>query len=344
MRRALAALVVVLSACGWFVPSAATPGTVRALSVSGTGADMYPAFGAGIGRYAVTTSDATGGTLQLTATTTDPDGVVLVDGRRTSGSVTTVSGLNAGDEVSVIFDDLAGRTSYSLVYLPAGFPAMAATLADGVQAVDLEPGYLGVGLTTFAGGPSFEGLLDRNGVPAWVSVGTGNDLKRQPDGELTVSRPTTAPGHTGYDLVSLDEQFAETARRHVVGSLVDTDTHDSERLPDGSTILIGYEPRGACGTGYLDATIQKQDADGNAVFTWSSEGLEPESMNPFALAADGRLPAHRLRPHQLRAGDPGRLPRPPGVLPPLQLRLPDLDRSLEHRRPPHRLAAGRSAQ
>jgi hypothetical protein len=183
-----------------------------------------------------------------------------------------VTGLSEGDEVSVIIEDSAGTTAYSVVYLPAGFPAMTATTTGPVQA-----GYLGVGLTTFASGPSFEALLDRNGVPAWVRTGIGNDLKRQPNGELTVMRPTRSAGHSGTDLVVLDEDFAEQQRFRVGNGLTDTDNHDSQRLVDGSTILIGYEPNGE----YLDATIQKLDPAGDVVFQWDSSALKAETLNPL---------------------------------------------------------------
>jgi hypothetical protein len=278
MHRLFGVVVVLsLSGLGLFAPTSATPGPTRTVAVTGTEVSMFPAFDPATTRYGVTTTDATGGSLQVTASTTDPAGQVLIDGRPTpSGSARTVSGLSEGDEVSVIFLESGGSTAYSLVYLPTQFPAMDATGAGPVQ-----PGYLGVGLTTFGAGPSFEALLDRNGVPAWVRTGASNDLKRQTNGELTVMRPTTAgaDGFTGYDLLTLDNQFAEVARRHVATPLTDTDNHDSQRLADGSTILIGYEPRGPVGTGYLDATIQKLDVNGNVVFQWSSEGLEAETLN-----------------------------------------------------------------
>jgi hypothetical protein len=272
-RLLLLVSVLAVAGLGAFVPSAATPAPVRSLSVAGTGVAMYPAFDAAIDRYGLTTTADTGGTVDVTATTTDPAGVVLVDGRTATSPTTHLSGLASGDEISVVIDDAGGRTAYSVVYLPAGFPAFD---TSGTGAV--APGYLGAGVTTFAGGPAFEALLDRNGVPAWVHEGNGNDLKRQPNGELTVMRNTTGSG-TGMDLVTLDDQFQELSRRRMAAPFTDTDNHDSERLLDGSTILIGYEPRGACTTGYLDATIEEQDPDGNVVFTWSSEGLESESLN-----------------------------------------------------------------
>ena len=116
---------------------------------------MYPAFDPSISRYAATTTSETDGTLSVIATTSDPGGVVRVNGARSTSPTTIVTGLTEGDEVSVIIEDSAGTKAYSVVYLPAGFPAMTATTTGPVQ-----DGYLGVGLTTFASGPSFEALLD----------------------------------------------------------------------------------------------------------------------------------------------------------------------------------------
>jgi hypothetical protein len=266
----LLSFVVVLAASGLglFVPMAATATPLPAITVSGDGVAMYPAFDPTVLRYGVTTTDQTDGDVTVNV----PPGST-VNGVPTSGDV-PVTGLGEGDEISVGI----GGASYALVYLPAGFPAMTAA-GNGAVA----PGYLGVGLTTFAAGPSFEAVLDRNGVPVWVRSGANNDLKRQPNGELTVMRPTTdgSNGFTGYDLLTLDDQFTETARRHVQAPLTDTDNHDAQRLDDGSTILIGYEPRDDCATGFLDATIQKLDQAGNVTFTWTSQGLEDQSLNPL---------------------------------------------------------------
>ena len=277
MRRVLGlVVVVVVSGTGLVGPASATTTPTRTLSVTGTEVGMYPGFDPAVLRYAATTTAGTAGTLQIAATTSDPDGTVLVDGMPAPA---TVTGLSAGDEVTVVVDDSAGPTTYSVMYLPAGFPALDVTthIPD-----EVEPGLIGLTLNAFDGvQPAFGAIVDRNGVPVYAVDGPWDtDLKQQPNGEVTVSRNTHEPGHTGYSLAILDtsdRRLPEAGRRDVVGGLTDTDGHDSVRLADGSTILIGYEPRGDCGTGYLDATIQKQDAAGNVVFEWSSEGLADES-------------------------------------------------------------------
>lgn len=242
------------------------------IAVSGTGVGMYPTFDPDVLRYAVTTTDGTGGAVTVAA----PAGS-SVDGVPVTGPV-TVTGLTEGEEIAVQVDG----TSYAFVYLPPDFPALTVT----THVAGVAPGYIGLGLTTFGPGSTFETLIDRHGVPAWIRRGPSSDLKRQPNGDLTTFRPTDAGApYTGTDLVTLDEQFEETGRQHVVGGLTDTDNHDAVKLPDGSTILIGYEPRGACGTdGFLDATIQKVDANGQVLFQWNSKDhMDPlaETLNPL---------------------------------------------------------------
>jgi hypothetical protein len=281
MRRLVLILAALcLSGLGVFVPTAATPPPTRSLSVTGTGVGMYPAFDAAIARYAATTTAATEGVLTVTAGTSDPAGLVVVQGHPTTAPTTVVSGLAAGDEVSVIIDDAAGRAAYSVMYLPADFPALTTTVH---QPDEEQPGLVAFTLNAFnfaAAQPSFETIVDRHGVPVFAAAsdGRGLDLKEQPDGEITVSRPTTAAGRTGTSLVTLDDQLEEAARRDVVAPLTNTDPHDSIRLADGSTVLLGYEPN--ADTGKTDATIQKLDADGIETFRWTSDPFKGETMTP----------------------------------------------------------------
>ncbi len=281
MRKFVGALMCLcVSILLVFVPSVtqvagATSGPVRSIDVSGSGAAMYPAFDPAITRYALTTDATTTGTVTVTATTSDPAGTVYVDGAVATGP-TEVTGLNAGDEVSVIIADSGGRTAYSVIYLPTDFPKISAT----TNTAGVQPGLVALTLNTFEANPlqAFDTIIDRNGVPVYaVPAALGDlDLKEQPDGKITVQRPTTAAGHTGVDMVTLDDQLAESTRTHVEGLLTNTDGHDSERLPNGSTLLLGYEPNAV--TGKKDATIQKLDASGNPVFTWDSSALAGETV------------------------------------------------------------------
>ena len=72
------------------------------LVVTGTATTMYPVFAPGTARYAVRTTDQTAGSLDVAATTSDLSGKVFVNGRRAIGTV-HLTGLGAGDEISVIF-------------------------------------------------------------------------------------------------------------------------------------------------------------------------------------------------------------------------------------------------
>lgn len=259
-------------------PAAATPAAavapVHTLSVGGTGVGSYPAFDPAVQRYAVTTTAATGGTITVHATTSDPAGVVRVDGRVAPGGTATVTGLTGGDEVSVLIEDSAGVERHSLVYLPAGFPALEAT----GPAPGLAPGVVGLTLNPILGpSPRFVTTVDRNGVPTHVRVAPdAYDLKDQPDGSITYAEPTTTPGRVGHATVVLDDTWHEVRRLETVG-LTNTDLHDSVLLPDGTSWLMAYEPA-ADRSGEVDSVIEHLDASGHELWRWSSDGLQDESV------------------------------------------------------------------
>ncbi|MCW2755760.1 MAG: Arylsulfotransferase [Marmoricola sp.] len=280
MRKFMGALLcLVVSVLSVFIPSvtpvAGATAAVRSVVVTGSGAAMYPDFDPTVTRYALTTDAATAGTVRVDATTSDPAGTVYVDGAVAAGP-TDVTGLTAGDEVSVIIDDSSGRTAYSVIYLPTDFPKISVT----TNSAGVQPGLIALTLNTFEQNPlpAYDTIIDRNGVPVYAVAAARQDLdlKQQPDGSITVQRPTTDPAHTGVDMVTLDGGLAESARTHVEGTLVNTDGHDAQRLPDGSTLLLGYEPNAV--TGKTDATIQKLDPLGTPVFTWNSSALADETV------------------------------------------------------------------
>jgi hypothetical protein len=244
------------------------------LSVTGTEVGSYPAFDPAVERYAVTTTAATGGTITVHAATSDPAGVVRVDGQVAPGGVATVTGLSGGDEVAVLIEDSAGVERHSLVYLPAGFPALEAT----GPAPGLAPGVVGLTLNPILGpSPRFVTTVDRNGVPTHVRVAPdAYDLKDQPDGSITYAEPTTTPGRVGDVTVVLDDTWHEVRRLETDG-LTNTDLHDSILLPDGTSWLMAYEPA-ADRPGEVDSVIQHLDASGHEIWHWSSDGLQDESV------------------------------------------------------------------
>lgn len=278
-RYAAVAAVLTVAGLAALVPpggrSEAAAPPVHRLRVAGVGVGMFPAFAAGIERYAVTTTPDTDGTVRVTASTSDPAGTVLVNGRPAADDTTRVTGLAAGDEISVIVSDTAGTAVHSLVYLPAQFP----TLEPVTRRTGTAPGYVALTLTGWnqIPTPAFEAIVDDWGVPVYVrgSANASVDLKRAANGHYTVSRPTTTAGRTGRSLVELDGHFQPVAEYETVG-LPDTDGHDSILRPDGSRVLLGYQPDP--GTGLIDATIQEVDPQGRVVHTWDSGSVPGEDL------------------------------------------------------------------
>ncbi|MDQ6524061.1 aryl-sulfate sulfotransferase [Nocardioides sp. LHD-245] len=242
------------------------------LAVSGPGTELRPSFDPTVSRYAVATTAATAGRLTVTASTGDPAGVIRVNGVVVRGP-TEVSGLAPGDEVSVFVDDAAGRRTYALVYLPAGFPEIT-TVVDGPETA---AGHVLVTLGTFAA------ALDRNGVPVYVhDFGQPvADLKPAPHGRYTLMRRLPGPA-SDWDLVELDAQLREATLSRTVG-LVNTDNHDSILRADGSRLFVAYEPDPL--SGLVDAVIQEVDAAGAVVYTWDSgDHLDPAATTAGAAS------------------------------------------------------------
>lgn len=278
--------------------ASAAAGPTHTLQVSGTEVGMYPAYDGSVRRYAATTledtfpSDADDNTtnedasITVHATTSDPEGRVLVNGvPLTRGQITngkTLHHLNAGDEISVIYVDAGGREADSIFVLPALFPTMTTTTSQP----GITPGYVALTLSQFFNPPPpaqptplFETLVDQNGVPIWVrtSHSGGFDLKRQPNGHFSVSRggvPGQIPSSAA--VVELDDRLNPIRSFHTLGGLTHTDNHDSILEPDGSRVLLAYEPNST--TGNTDAVIQEVDADGDVTFQWDSSALVGETV------------------------------------------------------------------
>ena len=272
---ALASLLLPLSLLSSGSASAeasSAPMGTTAISVAGDGVGMYPGFDPSISRYAVTTTDATAGT--VTVSVAAGGRPVYVDGVPARGGTQTLTGLTEGDEISVFVGAGSAREVYSLIYLPVDFPSLVATSSGSGPA----PGMVLMTLTMFGTtSETYETALDANGVPVYAHTGDASiDLKPAPGGGYTVARRTAQPGGTDVDIVSLDSAFQETGRRRGVG-LPTIDTHDSISLPDGSIWVSSYLPRsaqpggvGADGVNWQDAVVQHVSADGQLLFEWSS--------------------------------------------------------------------------
>ena len=248
------------------VAPAAPAAVVHDVVVSGDGVATYPAFSSDVERYAVTTDESTQGALTVTAQTSDPDGVVAVDGRPAPGGVRTVTGLSPGDEVTVFVDDAAGRAVHSFVYLPVDFPELR-RVALPEAADDPSPGHVLLTLGLWTSRPRSSrrrwtrtGCLPSSTPPptAWTSPVSRTGA--------TASRGARARPR-GAEIVELDDQLREIGRYRTVG-LTHTDGHDAILLEDGSRYLLAYEPDPA--TGKTDAVVQHVAGDGTLLFEWNS--------------------------------------------------------------------------
>jgi Arylsulfotransferase (ASST) len=270
----------------------AAAATTQLIAVSGNGVAMYPAFAAGIHRYGVTTTAATLGTVTVTASTTNATATVWVDGQPASDGTATLTGLTSGEEISVFIKDSAGTAVYSLIYLPAGFPALTVT----TNQPGLAPGDVFMTLSDFTGTtPSYETVVDNNGVPLYVrsDATVPTNFTRQPNGNYTVDRPTPTGGS---ELVELNPAFQQIAAYQTVG-LPNTDGHDAILLPNGDRWLLAYVPNQ--NTGKIDGVIQEQGPHGHVLFQWSTAqyaGLESMvsmddyvHLNSISLMANGDI-------------------------------------------------------
>lgn len=293
------ALLLVLPSLLLFGMAPAAPSApaapVHDVAVAGEGVATYPSFRRAVRRYGITTTDATNGIVEISASTTDAKGQVLVNGAPVRDGRSVVRGLVEGDEVSVIIIDSLGRTAYSFIYLPAGLSELRrSTPSPGAP----EPGLVMLTLGAWSDDSDFvESAVDRHGVPAFVrSVPHAMDLRSQPNGNYSVARSTG--DDRGVEIVELDGSFEEVARHSTVG-LRNTDGHDALLLPDGSRYLMAYEPDPA--TGRTDAVVQHVSADGTVLFEWNTrdhvdvpaetveEGADYAHINSIDVMQDGDL-------------------------------------------------------
>lgn len=248
--------------------SAAPPS--HSLTVTGQGVASYPAFDPAVQRYAATTTAATDGALTITASTSDPQGRIWIDGAPDADGTATVTGLADGDEVSVFIDDTAGRAVHSVVYLPHDFPALRTTIDEPGQ----QPGHVFLTPNRFAGGSdTYEAAVDHLGVPAYVRANreaASQDLKPTGRGGYQVFRDPVGGDAAGTVLLELDEEMRTVREMRTVG-LTHTDAHDAILLPDGGWIIAAYERNTTPGEpARTDAVIQQVSADGQLVHEWNS--------------------------------------------------------------------------
>lgn len=288
--RAFLALVLLPAswALGQAVPSATAAAPLRTLTVTGAGTTLWPAYHSEVERYAVSTTDATGGTLTVRATTSDPTGKVWIGGVLEPDGQATVTGLEDGDEVPVFIQDAAGRSVHSLVYLPAGFPRLVATTNEPGAAA----GHVLLTLNRFSGGGThvYEAAVDRNGVPVFAHAnrdGASQDFKPTGRGTYQVFRDDGSL-QGSPPLLELDAAFTPLRSLRTEAPLTRTDAHDAILLADGSRIMAAYEPDPA-NHHRQDAVIQHIDPDGRVLLTWNSadhmKPVDPTLTGPEREAA-----------------------------------------------------------
>lgn len=280
-------IVVLAALCGaWAlcVPSTTTASAAeaapeRTVTISGEGAGTYPAYSDDVPRFAVTTTEATGGHLTVLGATTDPDGRVRINGQKVpSGTPHEVTGLSAGDEVNVQISDSAGQTNQSWFYLPPRFPALTAmSTGDGPAA--------GQTLLTLGAGreESFTTAVDQNAVPSFVlrrEFRTAN-LALQPNGRLAVALALSSDLYSDHEIWQLDaRQDLQAPPNQMVGH-PRTDFHDFVLLPDGGGILMAYLKRD---DGQTDSWFQEVATDGTVLLDWNSADHVDEAVDPVSNA------------------------------------------------------------
>lgn len=311
--RTLAALALVLVAplAAGLPPSSAAAAPLRDVTVTGEVVGTYPAYDALTDRFAVRTNGGTRGTITVTASTTDPDGSVMIDGRPVeNGAETVVDGLDPGDEVNVQITDATGSTNQSFLYLPAGFPR----IDSGQSGTGPDEGLVFLGLASYLSETAYETAVDPRGVPVRVSTAPkAHDFKPSGlgDGRYTVARllPGSNNEDAGYEINELGPRFGVVERHTLVpvkGSRIradDTDFHDVQLLPDGRVILVGYQRyRRTSGKTWLDAVIQVVGKRGKPQFTWTSRGrVKPKEA--YVLGSRGQDYAHVNSVQMQRNGD-----------------------------------------
>jgi len=125
-------------------------------------------------------------------------------------------------------------------------------------------------------------IFNNQGVPVWwlkETRGVGNDFKLMSDS-------TVAFWH-GWNSAKYDIRNLDGALAHEVSAIgYVTDLHDMQQTADGGYLTMSYVPRdcpntaadcedlspwgGPAVANVTDAVIQKQDSDGNLLWTWNS--------------------------------------------------------------------------
>ncbi len=267
-----------------FAQAPAPAPTLRDLTATGEGREMYPPFDPDTHHYAV---GCGGGALTLTLSAAAPETRVTVNGvRRASRNARIfLRGLNGDSDVVVELENGRGGSAvYTIHCLPDDFPAIRARrspdASDMLILASLNYDYIAI--------------LDTNGVPRFhrrISA-VMRQFKYHPDGLYPYSyfrRVESIPTFRGvevpnWEVVVLDWDLREVDAVRVVPPLTHTDHHDFIIKPNGNYVLLAYEPArrdfsslrdpegNAYGTteGTEDSVIQEITPEREQVFLWNS--------------------------------------------------------------------------
>ena len=264
---------------------APTPPTLRDLTATGEGREMYPPFDPGTHHYAVGCGGS--GALTLALSATHPDTRVTVNGVRVPGgnAVVELAGL-AGDSDVVIEsrDSGGGSAAYTVHCLPDDFPTITARRSPDASDMLI--------LTSMI--QDYIAILDTSGVPRFhrrISAPVRH-FKYHPDGlypysyfRLTDPVPTfRGVALRSSEVVVLDWDLSEVDVVRVIPPLTQTNPHDFIIKPNGNYVLMSHEParrdfsslRDPDGNAYSttegteDSVIQEITPEREQVFLWNS--------------------------------------------------------------------------
>ena len=282
--------VALAAASPAFAQSPPPPPTLRDLTATGEGREMYPPFDPGTHHYAVGCGGS--GALTLALSATHPDTRVTVNGVRVPGgnAVVELAGL-AGDSDVVIEsrNSGGGSAAYTVHCLPGDFPTVTARKSPDASDMLI----LGI-LGSFLNPSSYIAIFDTNGVPRFhrrISNAT-TYARYHPDGRYPYSYFQMA-GHIpcfretdcrNYEAYVLDHDLGVVDIVQVIPPLTHTDPHDFIIKPNGNYVLMSYEParrdfrsfHDPDGNPYsaseitADSVIQEITPEREQVFLWNS--------------------------------------------------------------------------
>ena len=204
-----------------------------AMTTTGSGRAMYPAFDADTLHYA---AECATGTWTMTLSAEDTTTRLAVDGVQQASTNATVqfSGLDRERDIEIELADSSGaRTTYVVHCFSAGFPTITAEDLDSNGRGDLV-------LFTDAADPeeAYLVLADRNGVPRVRKFDTSSRVFLRFFDDAAYPY---AYASNGWNLLDKDFTVARDGLK-VVAPISHTGIHDFRLLPNGDYLFMSYNP------------------------------------------------------------------------------------------------------